>query len=205
VFREGNSFKEITQQFVQLAKIVGKEKEAKEIVELSKNKIKKLITSNKKYSPVHPVRDLLPLEVSTSNGASKLLDSNGVKVFLQLGSEPLITCGQNTFLNEIVELAGGKNIAANLGEGVNHSGSHQGYFRMNREKVIQENPDVILIVSMGGTTEKELKTWLKFENLKAVKKKRIYVIDADRICRPTLTCFIEGLETVSGLLRQKGE
>jgi len=175
VFREGRSFKEISEQFLQLAKILGKEKKAKEIVKLAEKKIKKIATYDKRHSPV--------------------------KVFLQLGSEPLITSGQGTFINEIIELAGGINIAATPGRGVNQSGSDQGYFRINREKIIQEDPEVIFIFSMGKICEKELKTWLKFKNLKAVKNKRIYILDADKICRPTVTCYLEGLKTVCRLLR----
>lgn len=175
VFKEGKTFKEITEQFLQLAKIIDEEKGAKRIITSAEKKIKKIIARDKNFfSP---------------------------KVFLQLGSEPLVTAGKDTFLNEMVGLVGGINVAANLDSGVNRSGSHQGYFRINREKVIREDPDVILIVSMGGTTEKELKAWLKFKNLKAVREKKIYILDADKICRPTVTCFLEGLETVSKLLR----
>lgn len=175
IFPEGNSFKEITEQFFQLAKIVGEERKAKQIVELTEKRIKELILRNKKHSPV--------------------------KVFVQLGSEPLVTCGKNTFINEIVELVGEINIVNNPGSGVNRSGSHQGYFRINREKVIQENPEVIFIISMGETSGKEVKTWSKFKSLKAVKEKRIYLLDADKICRPTVTCYLEGLETISRVLR----
>ena len=166
VFKEGETFKEITEQFLQLAKILGEEKRAKRIITSAEKEIKKIIARDKNFFLL--------------------------KVFLQLGSEPLITAGEDTFLNEMVELIGGANIAANLGKG---------YFRINREKVIQEDPEVILIVSMGETTEKELKAWLKFKNLKAVREKKIYLLDADKICRPTVTCFLEGLGTISKLIR----
>ena len=44
---------------------------------------------------------------------------------------------------------------------------------------------------------KEKLYWQKFKSLKAVKHNRIYVIDADKVCRPAPLSFLEGLnETI---------
>jgi len=59
------------------------------------------------------------------------------KVFIQLNVTPLMTAGQNTFIDEIIDYAGGYNIAAD---------SILPWPTLNVEEIIQRNPDVIIII-----------------------------------------------------------
>lgn len=108
------------------------------------------------------------------------------KVFIQIGLKPLKTAAKDTFINEYIEFAGGENIARNANDGV-----------FSREKVLQENPDIIFIATMGsskkaGETEKQ--AWMRFKVLKACKNNEIHILDPDIVCSPTPTIFARGLK-----------
>lgn len=76
----------------------------------------------------------------------------------------------------------------------------KGYSRISREGVLKMDPDAILLVTMGNVSQKEKEYWQKFKGLKAVKNNRIYIIDADKACRPTPVSFLAALKEVAGLL-----
>ncbi len=107
------------------------------------------------------------------------------KVFIQIGVKPLRTSEQGTFISNYIELAGGINIAGPVGTGI-----------FSREQVLMENPDVILVATMGSSTkaaEAEKARWMSFKPLKAVQNKEIHVLDAYIVCSPTPETFVEGL------------
>jgi len=111
------------------------------------------------------------------------------KVFIQIGARPLFTVIGDSFVNDFIEFAGGVNIAQNLKSGF-----------YSREKVIETNPDVIIIVTMGIAGEKEKETWEKFRSLNAVKNNRIYIVDSYKLCSPTPLSFADTLEQIAGIL-----
>ncbi len=113
-----------------------------------------------------------------------------LKVFLQLGAEPIVTVNKNTIMNEIIELAGGENIAKN---------ASIRYPKYGREAVVIQNPDAIIIVSMGKFGEEALKKWQMYKSLKAVQNNKICIIDSNVICHmgPRL---IEGAQKVAKFL-----
>jgi iron complex transport system substrate-binding protein len=121
------------------------------------------------------------------------------KVFIQIGMNPLHTSPEGTFIHEYITFAGGVNVAAREKSG-NYS----------REKVLEINPDVILIATMGSDTagaEKEKKTWLSYSSLNAARTGEIHVLDAEILCSPTPVSFAEALTYVAALIhpRQSGE
>ena len=89
------------------------------------------------------------------------------------------TAGGNTFISKMIEMAGGKNIAADV-NGWSYS----------LEKLIEEDPEVIFIRS--GNKEIFVKT-PSYRDLKAVKNNKIYEINDDlfEITGPRL---VEGLK-----------
>lgn len=110
------------------------------------------------------------------------------KVFIQIGANPLYTVTGDSFINDYIEFAGGINIAKDAKTGI-----------YSREKVLEINPDVIIIVTMG-ITEEEKRTWMKFKTLSAVKNNRVYVIDSYKISSPTPLSFAKTLEEITGIL-----
>ena len=111
------------------------------------------------------------------------------KVFVEIGAKPLFTVTRESFINEFIILGGGINIAAEAGSGF-----------YSREKMVAQNPDVIIIVGMGVAAGQEKKLWQKFKTLSAVKNNRIYILGSDKVCSPTPVSFSEVLKEVSSLL-----
>jgi len=121
--------------------------------------------------------------------AGRVKGTQKPKVFLEIGTKPLFTVTRDSFVNDFIVLAGGINVAAEARSGL-----------YSREKVVAQNPDVIIIVGMGVATDQEKNVWRKFRNLSAVKNDRIYVLDPDKVCSPTPPGFVETLKEVFLLL-----
>ena len=114
------------------------------------------------------------------------------KVFIQIGMKPLHSANKDTFINEYIKYGGGINIAGNEKSGI-----------YSREKVLEENPDLILIATMGTNKkagEIEKQRWMKFTSMTAAAKSQIYVLDPELILSPTPVTFIKGLKQILSLI-----
>ncbi len=111
------------------------------------------------------------------------------KVLVQIGAKPLWVATKDSFINDFIELAGGVNIGPSGKSGL-----------YSREKVIQQNPDVIIIVTMGIVGEQEKKTWQNYKTLNAAKNNRIHIVDSYKVCSPTPVSFVEVLEEIVEIL-----
>ncbi len=111
------------------------------------------------------------------------------RVIVQVGIKPLVVVSKDSFVNDFIELAGGIN-----------SAQGSGHIRYSREKVLKDNPDAIIIVTMGINGEGEKKTWQKFKMLNAAKFNKIYIIGPDKITSPTPLIFAETLEEIAMFL-----
>ena len=121
-----------------------------------------------------------------------------VKVMWVIQTKPVRVAGVKTFVNEIIELAGGQNAIASTGDQ---------YPSISTEEIIGCNAEVIIQSAMGTENiakqqESAEKFWSRFANLPAVKNKRIYVINPDTVLRlgPRVA---EGAQTVAECLKQK--
>ena len=161
-FRQPKNFSELSRQFLALARLTGRQKEAEEIIGMVRRKA-----------------NLLKEKVS---GLRK------PKVFIQIGANPLFTANKDFFLNDLIELAGGINVARDVVIGF-----------YSREEVLKRNPDVIIITAMG-IGEREKKNWQKYNTLNAVRNNRIYLVDSCKFCSPTPVSFVEMLEKVVEIL-----
>lgn len=77
------------------------------------------------------------------------------KIFFQLGANPVFSVLENTFMNDYITLCNGENIAAGMNKGT-----------ISRESVVLRNPDVIIIATMGGFGEEEMKIWKSFNTIR---------------------------------------
>ncbi|MFH1146794.1 MAG: ABC transporter substrate-binding protein [Pseudomonadota bacterium] len=114
-----------------------------------------------------------------------------VRVFWEAGAQPLVTMGPGTFIDQLISMGGGLNIAR-------HAPAR--YVRYSREEVLKQDPEAIILVTMGDVTRNEITAWRKYKALRAVKNNRIHVVDAHFVCSPTPLAFAGGLEIVSKLL-----
>lgn len=113
-----------------------------------------------------------------------------LKVFWEIGAKPLVSVSAKAFANEFINHSGNINIFSEL---------PARYPRVSREEVLRRDPDIIVLVTMGDVTKKEKTYWQRFKNVKAVKFGRVYVVDSDKVCRPTPISFLRGLEEVMAL------
>ena len=100
-----------------------------------------------------------------------------VRVLYVLNSEPLITVGPGSFIDQLIGLAGGVNVAAK---------SVTAYPRLSMEVVLQENPDILIFPTgeAEGISESEQQAWRKWSTLAAVKQNNLRQIPADLLNRP---------------------
>jgi iron complex transport system substrate-binding protein len=113
------------------------------------------------------------------------------RVFFQIDAEPLFSAGTDTFIHELIELAGGINTTAG---GVS-------YPRYSWEDIIVLQPEIVLISSMAGGLAPEylLNSWKKWNLLSAVKNDKIFVVDAELFNRPTPR-LVDALEVIAAII-----
>ena len=107
-------------------------------------------------------------------------------IFFQVGSNPLFTVTPNTFMDDYITFMGGKNISSELTKGI-----------IGREFVVAKNPDYIFICTMGIASDQETKVWKSYTSMNAVKKNRLFTINADIACQPTPITFVETMEVMN--------
>lgn len=164
IYPTPTSFDEICTQFIKIGEQIGKKRKALEIVNLSKNKVDSLTV----------VMDSYPQQ----------------KFFFQIGASPLYCVPPNSFMDDFIKFANGKNIAEVTGNG-----------NISRETVAVRNPDVIFLTAMGIVGADEMEIWMRYPEIKAVKEKQIYILDSNKSCSPTPVTFVETLDTIAQLLR----
>ncbi|MDP8233986.1 MAG: helical backbone metal receptor [Candidatus Saelkia tenebricola] len=104
------------------------------------------------------------------------------RIFLEVGNTPLITAGGKCYLNELVSYAGAENVAEDIGER---------FFRIVRERILELNPDYIIILSENSNVS--LKQWMKFQFLKAVSDKNLIILSPDLFSRPNPVSFVNAV------------
>ena len=161
IFTEAGDFHGLCTNFVTLSRLLGKEQKAEEIVENAKTELQAI-----------------------KNAIAGFAKS---RVFVQIGANPLFTAKRGSFIDDLIDCAGGINIGSDAKTGI-----------YSREEVIKRNPDIILIVTMGIVGEKEKDVWLRYKTIGAVKNSRIFTVDSYRVCSPTPASFVE---TVKELVR----
>jgi iron complex transport system substrate-binding protein len=149
-----------------LGQLVGREKEGVEIIQEMKRRRKRVVELTQGFP--RP------------------------RVFLQIGEAPIVTVGKNSFADDLIRLAGGKNVAGN---------EKERYPRFGMEEILKRSPEVILISSMNpkGNYLKVLQEWSRWKTIPAVKNGRIHLLDSDLVDRPSPR-IIEGLEEMARIL-----
>lgn len=119
--------------------------------------------------------------------------------FLQLGYNPLVTAGHSTLVHNLIQLAGGENLAS----------EKKGYVHYSLEEVVARDPAVILMIGMGETLQGYRSLWDKFPQLTARKTGKILDINPDLVDRSSpriadgLRSMAEALHPEAFALRKK--
>ncbi|MEJ2039689.1 MAG: ABC transporter substrate-binding protein, partial [Desulfosarcinaceae bacterium] len=106
----------------------------------------------------------------------------------QIGVSPIVSVGSGTFIDELITLAGGVNVAA----------GRDPYPRFSREQVIALAPDVIVISSMAREAifEQVKNEWLAWPAIPAAANKAVFIAPTNIFDRPTPR-LVDGLELMA--------
>lgn len=94
-----------------------------------------------------------------------------VKTFLQISREPLFTIGRDSFLNDLIARAGGDSVTKDV---------PTAYPKLSKETASAMNPQAIILSDSEDNPEPNA----AFKNSDAVKKGRVFRVNADLLSRP---------------------
>ena len=152
-----NNLDDIYKTIYQIGKIFGKDAKAREIVDALKQRV-------------------IDVEARTNS-------ANDTKVFLQISKEPLFTVGKESFLNDVINRAGGVSVTENVATA---------YPKLSKETALALNPEAIILSDSEDNKEPNG----VFKNSQAVKSKKIFKINADIISRPSPR-IVDALEEIA--------
>jgi len=101
-----------------------------------------------------------------------------VLVFYEVYSDPLMTAGRGSFIDEIISLAGGENIFGDV---------EDNYPQISAEEVAERQPDIILFPDYHGTASTVLEEMAGrpgWESVPAVENENLHPVTDDTFARP---------------------
>ena len=110
--------------------------------------------------------------------------------FLEIYSKPLMTAGSGTFIDNMITIAGGKNIGADAGSG---------FPQFSTEVLLKDDPQVYIADSGSMSKPGDLSKRPGFSGLAAVKDGKVYVIEDSYIARPGPR-LAEGLQQLAQMI-----
>jgi iron complex transport system substrate-binding protein len=115
-----------------------------------------------------------------------------LRVFYEVWDRPLYTLTRHHVVNEVLSLCGGDNVFADLA-GLAPT--------VDVESVLGRDPEVIIIGAVGKEGDRQARAWRQYPNLKAVRARRIYMVDPAVIDRMTPRIVL-GVTEICGSLDQ---
>jgi iron complex transport system substrate-binding protein len=132
------------------------------------------------------VTDMQVRVESVTGRLAAVPEAERLRVYWEVFDEPRMTAGPSTFIGQLIDLAGGVNIFADVSEE---------YPQINDEEVIQRNPAVIMGAdTMGEKLTTDLVAQRPgWDQIDAVRNGRIYLFDGDMVSRssPRLAQVLE--------------
>jgi iron complex transport system substrate-binding protein len=115
------------------------------------------------------------------------------RVYFEIDSTYIVTFGQGTYLNEMIEIAGGVNIFAD----------QRGWFSPSAEEIILRDPEIIFtFVYPGDDPVTIIKNRRAFESITAIRRNQVYAVDTDSASRPSqniIKALREMARAISGI------
>jgi len=119
------------------------------------------------------------LEAKARTLAGLLAKANGTpKIFIQLQGLGLSTCGGESYLNDLLERAGGANIAGRL---------KRDWLEYSRERLLQDDPEVIIVLARTEADFAKARSWFEsqggLKEIRAVRAGRVVRLDENAASR----------------------
>ena len=109
------------------------------------------------------------------------------RILFIVSLQPLIVVGSKSFLSELIDLAGGFNVAA---------GSPSTFPTYSRESVVKENPEALFVMSdVVANVDQIVTLYPEWKGIDAIRSGYVHRINADIVSRPGPRA-IDGLETL---------
>ena len=118
--------------------------------------------------------------------AGLMLGVETPSVYIELDST-LWTYGPGTFGDDLLDLAGGENIAGSMGSP---------WVQLDEEFVVTSSPDIIITVF---TPVEEIKSRPGWSDISAIQNDKVFAVDGDLISRPGPR-IVDGLEELAHLI-----
>jgi iron complex transport system substrate-binding protein len=97
------------------------------------------------------------------------------RVLVIVGYQPLIAAGAGGYIDDLISLAGGVNVAAS---------AQQPWPVLSMEFVVAQAPEVIIEAGMGSERKTKETRWQDLGSLPAVRQARVHTYPSDKILRP---------------------
>lgn len=126
------------------------------------------------------------LKKRVSNVEARTANAAKPKVFVQIAREPLFTVGKTSFINDLINRAGGVSVTSDVQEA---------YPKLSKEAALAFQPDVIILSeSDDNQAPNDV-----FKDSPAVKNGKVFKIKADLLSRPGPR-IVDGLERIAEVL-----
>ena len=122
-------------------------------------------------------------------------NADPVRVFYQVWPDPLMTVNDDHLISQAAALCGGENVFGELGSLTP---------RIDKESVLDRNPEAIVAGGMGEADETWLDAWRDFDSLEAVTQGNLFFVPPSSIQRPTPR-LVEGTRTLCEQLERARE
>ena len=190
------TLKGVFDSILKIGKLVGKEKESKELADSMKNRIMKIENKVKKYSNekhitktktiMNELKHIKQYELKKKNKIK-----NKPRVYVEEWHKPPTVSGN--WVPNLVKIAGGNYSLIKAGTHSKEVSSGQ----------IQKYDPEIIVVSICGMSDKAPKEWTTkrkgWENLSAVRNNKVFVFDDSLLNRPGPR-LIDGLEKLAEVI-----
>ncbi|TAF11292.1 MAG: ABC transporter substrate-binding protein [Nostocales cyanobacterium] len=106
--------------------------------------------------------------------------NQNISTLVLVSRQPILTPNKNSWAGDLISKFGAKNIAAEL-QGNSPIG---GYVTLSPEKVLETNPEVLIVVNAEANLLNSLKKEPFWQKLQATKNNRVYVFDYYGLVNP---------------------
>lgn len=152
-------------------KVLGFEPETIDEVILTIAKIAETTNTNEKAGEV-----IKNIEDKRQEIAGKVKEVEEKRVFYEIWHDPLMAAGPGSFMDELINEAGGINIA---------SDAESGYANYDLESLVEKDPEVYLTSSdLPEKTKESISERPGYEEITAIKEGNIYLLDGNITSRP---------------------
>lgn len=117
--------------------------------------------------------------------AEIVADREPVKVFVEIGQNPLFTVGEGTLIDELLTAAGGDNVVTS-----------NGYVPYSAEELVKADPAVYMATHSSASDIASIGKRAGYAELQAVKSGRVVILDDNLTSRPGPR-IMEGLRLIA--------